>query len=85
MYKAATFYWLFDESNMALMITNVYSTLIECAKVAYNCKTGQKITLFPTTCPKQKFDAPNERVLHIRIKALTQLDWYFIEYSIKIT
>ncbi len=84
-YKATTFYWLFNESNIALMITNAYSTPIEWAKVAYHWKTGQKTTLLPTTCPKQKFDAPNERVLCIRIKALTQLDCYFIEYLIKIT
>jgi hypothetical protein len=66
------------------MITNVYSTPIEGEKVAYHWKTGQK-TLLPTTCPKQKFDAPNERVLRIRIKALTQLDCYIIEYLIKTT
>ncbi len=67
------------------MIPNVYRTPIEWAKVAYHWKTGQKTTLLPTTCPEQKFDAPNERVLHIRIKALTQLDCYFIEYLIKIS
>ncbi len=60
------------------MITNVYSTPIVWAKVAYHWKTGQKTTFLPTTCPKQKFDAPNERVLRIRMRALTQIDCYFL-------
>ncbi len=55
------------------MITNVYSTIIESPKVAYHWKTGQKPTFLPTTCPKWKFDAPNEWVLNITNKALTQI------------
>jgi hypothetical protein len=55
------------------MITNVYSAIIESTKVAYHWKTGGKPTFLPTTCPKQKFDAPNEWVLNVTIKALTQI------------
>jgi hypothetical protein len=59
------------------MITNVYITIItiiKSAKVAYHWKTGKKPTFMLTTCPKQKFDAPNEWVLNIaNNKALTQL------------
>ncbi len=55
------------------MITNVDNTLIEWAKVAYHYETGQETKLLPTTCPKQKFDAPNERVQRIKINSLTQL------------
>jgi hypothetical protein len=54
------------------MITNVYSTIIESAKDAYHWKNGQKPTFLPATCPKQKFVAPNERVLNITNKASTQ-------------
>jgi hypothetical protein len=54
------------------MITNVYSTNLESAKVAYNWKTGQNTFFVFTTCPKQKFDTPNEWVLNIKNKALTQ-------------
>jgi hypothetical protein len=47
------------------LITNVYSTItIVAAKVAYHWKTGQKPTFLPTTCPKQKFDAPKDWVLN---------------------
>jgi hypothetical protein len=60
------------------MIPNVYSTIIESAKVAYHWKTGQKPIFLPTTCPKQKFDAPNKWVLNITNKALTQIECYFI-------
>jgi hypothetical protein len=42
------------------VIKNVYSTIIESAKVAYHWKTGQKPTFLLTTYPKRKFDAPNE-------------------------
>ncbi len=55
------------------MITYVYSIIIESPKVAYHWKTGQKPTFLPTTCPKQKFDAPNEWVLKITNKASTQI------------
>jgi hypothetical protein len=55
------------------MITNVYSTIIESEKVANHWKTGQKPIFLPTICPKQKFDAPNEWVLNITNKALTQI------------
>jgi hypothetical protein len=55
------------------MITKVYSTIIQSAKVAYHWKTGQKPTFLPTTCPKQKFDSPNEWVLNIKNKTLTQI------------
>ena len=51
------------------MITNVYSTIIESAKVAYHSKTGQKPTFVTMNCPKRKFDAPNEWVLNIKNKA----------------
>jgi hypothetical protein len=44
------------------MITNVCSTIIESAKIAYHWKIGQKPAFLPTTCPKCKFDAPNEWV-----------------------
>jgi hypothetical protein len=54
------------------MITNVYSTIIESAKVAYHWKLG-KNNILMTTCPKQKFDAPNEWVLNITNNALTQI------------
>ncbi len=60
------------------MITNVYSTIIKSAKVAYCWKTGQKPTFMLTTCLKQKFDAPNKWVLNIaNNKDLTHLmlDW----------
>jgi hypothetical protein len=55
------------------MITNVYSTIIELSKVAYHWKTGQKPTFMPATCPKRKFDSPNEWDLNIINKALTQI------------
>jgi hypothetical protein len=55
------------------MVTNVYSTIIESAKVAYHWKTGQKSTFLPTTCHKQNFNAPNEWVLNITNKALAQI------------
>ncbi len=67
------FYWSFNQNNIALIITNVCSTIIESEKVAYYWKTGQKPTFLPTTCPKQKFDAPNEWVLNITNKAPTQI------------
>jgi hypothetical protein len=59
-------------SVLALMITNVYSTIIESAKVAYLWKTVQAPAFLPTNCPKRKFDAHNEWVLNITNKALTQ-------------
>jgi hypothetical protein len=55
------------------MIAVVYSTIIELAKVAYHWKTGQKSTFLLTTCPKRMFDTPNEQVLNITKKALTQI------------
>jgi hypothetical protein len=55
------------------MISNVYSTIVESAKLAYHWKTGQNPTFLLITCPKQKFDAPNEWVLNITNKALTQI------------
>ncbi len=55
------------------MIANVYSTITESAKVAHHWKTGQNPRFLPTTCPKQKFDAPNEWVLNITNKASTQI------------
>ncbi len=55
------------------MITNVYSTIIVSAKVAYQWKTGRKPKFLLTTYPKQKFDAPNKWVLNITNKALTQI------------
>ncbi len=55
------------------MIANVYSTIIESAKVAYHWKTVQKPRFLPTTCPKQKFDTTNERVLNISKKASAQI------------
>ncbi len=59
------FYWSLNQSNIALMITNVYGTIIESAKVLYHWKTEQKPTFLLTTCPKQKFDAPNKWFLNI--------------------
>jgi hypothetical protein len=56
------FYSSFNQNNIAFMIINFYNTIIESAKVAYHWKTGQKPTFFLTTCPKRKFDAPNEWV-----------------------
>ncbi len=56
------FYSSFNQNNIAFMIINVYSNIIESEKVAYHWKTGQKPTFFPATCPKCKFDAPNEWV-----------------------
>ncbi len=53
------------------MITHVNSTIIESAKVSYHWKTEQNPMFLPTTCPKRKFDAPNEWVLNITNKALT--------------
>jgi hypothetical protein len=67
------------------MIINVYNTIIESAKVAYHWKTGQKPTFLLTTCPKRKFDAPNEWVYNITNRVLTQIYYYFINYSIIIT
>ena len=56
------FYWSFNQKNISFMIINVYSTIIEPAKVVYHWKTGQKPTFLLTTCPKRNFDAPNEWV-----------------------
>ncbi len=67
------FYWLFNQSNIGLMITYVYSNIIESEMVAYHSKTGQKPTFLLTTCPKLKFDALNEWVLNITNKALKQI------------
>jgi hypothetical protein len=67
------------------MIINVYSTIIESEKVAYHWKTGQKPTFLPTTCPKRKFDAPNEWVYNITHRVLTQTLCYFIDNLIIIT
>jgi hypothetical protein len=61
------------------MIINVYSTIIEAAKVAYHWKTGQKPTFLQTTCPEHKFDAPNEWICNITIRVLTQIKCYFID------
>ncbi len=55
------------------MSANVYNTIFESAKVAYHLKTGKILTLLLTTCPKRKFDTPNEWVLNITNKALTQI------------
>jgi len=46
------FYSLFNQINIALMIINVYNTIIESAKVEYHWETGQKPIFLPTTCPK---------------------------------
>jgi hypothetical protein len=56
-----------------LTINNVYSTIIESAKVAYHLKTGQKPKKLPKTCPKQKSDAPKGWVQNIKNKTLTQI------------
>ena len=64
------------------MITNVYSTIIESAKVAYHWPLdySAKTTLFyqppvpdETTCLKRKLDAPNKWVFNIANKAMTQV------------
>jgi hypothetical protein len=55
------------------MVPNVHSTIIESAKVAYHWKTGKKPIFLLTTCSKQQFDAPNEWVLNMTNKALTQI------------
>ncbi len=56
------FYLSFNQNNIAFMIINIYSTIIESEKVAYHWKTGQKPTFLKTNCPKRKFDAHNECV-----------------------
>jgi hypothetical protein len=55
------------------MIINVCSTIIESVKSAYHWKTWQKPTFLLTTCPKRKFDAPNEWVKNITNRVLTQI------------
>ena len=64
------------------MITDVYSTIIESSTVAYHWKTGQKPTFLLTTCPKRKFDSPNEWVLGFKANLMVS---YCIDYSIIIT
>jgi hypothetical protein len=58
---------------MSNIDANVYSTIIESAKVAYHWKTVKNPKILPTTCPKRKFDAPNAWVKNITNKALTQI------------
>jgi hypothetical protein len=60
------------------MIIDVYSTIIESAKVAYYWRTGQKPIFLPTTCPKRKFDAPNEWVYNITNRVLTQILYFLL-------
>jgi hypothetical protein len=65
------------------MITTVYSTIIESAKVACHWKNGRKPRFLPTTCPKQKLDASNEWVQILKIRLCFKSN--FIDYSIKTT
>ncbi len=48
-----SFYWLFNQSNIALMITNVHSTIIESSNIAYHWKTGQKPSLCSPPVPNE--------------------------------